>query len=222
VIKSNANQRYTTTAETAARFMGLCEKAGVPCQQYAHRSDLGCGSTIGPMVAAQLGIASVDVGSPLWAMHSARESAGTLDHGYMIAALTAGFRSRVRLPPLQGEDHQERSPLQGEGHQERSLPFKGEVGVGMGSTSTAQDRQIIPLHPIPLPTSPLKGEEQIHPPPNLPLEGGGANPPPPNLLLEGGGENSSPSHPRLWALAHGTRRVRGDIIGQSLPLRSPS
>jgi len=93
VIKSNANQRYTTTAETAARFMGLCEKAGVPCQQYAHRSDLGCGSTIGPMVAAQLGIASVDVGSPLWAMHSARESAGTLDHGYMIAALTAAFAS---------------------------------------------------------------------------------------------------------------------------------
>jgi aspartyl aminopeptidase len=93
VIKSNANQRYTTNAETAARFMALCEQAGVPCQQYAHRSDLGCGSTIGPMVAAQLGIASVDVGSPLWAMHSLRESAGTHDHAYMIAALTAAFGS---------------------------------------------------------------------------------------------------------------------------------
>ena len=43
-----------------------------PCQQYAHRSDLGCGSTIGPIVASQLGVASVDVGSPMWAMHSAR------------------------------------------------------------------------------------------------------------------------------------------------------
>ena len=93
VIKSNANQRYSTTAETAARFMTLCERAGVPCQQYAHRTDLGCGSTIGPIVAAQLGIPSVDVGSPMWAMHSIRESAGVLDHGYMIAAMTQAFAS---------------------------------------------------------------------------------------------------------------------------------
>ena len=93
VIKTNSNQRYTTNAETAARFMGFCEKAGVPYQQYAHRSDLGCGSTIGPIVAAQLGVASVDVGSPMWAMHSVRESAGVQDHAYMIAALGAGFGS---------------------------------------------------------------------------------------------------------------------------------
>jgi aspartyl aminopeptidase len=91
VIKSNANQRYSTSAETAARFMAICEKAGVPCQQYAHRTDLGCGSTIGPIVASRLGIPSVDVGSPMWAMHSIRESAGVLDHGYMIAALTSAY-----------------------------------------------------------------------------------------------------------------------------------
>jgi aspartyl aminopeptidase len=91
VIKSNANQRYATSADSAARFMGFCAMAGVPCQQYAHRTDLGCGSTIGPIVAARLGIASVDVGSPMWAMHSIRESAGVLDHSYMIAALTAAF-----------------------------------------------------------------------------------------------------------------------------------
>lgn len=93
VIKTNSNQRYTTNAETAARFMEYCEKAKVPYQQYAHRSDLGCGSTIGPMVAAQLGVPSVDVGSPMWAMHSARESAGVKDHAYMIAALSAAFSS---------------------------------------------------------------------------------------------------------------------------------
>jgi aspartyl aminopeptidase len=93
VIKTNSNQRYATNAETAARFMGFCEQAGVPYQQYAHRSDLGCGSTIGPVVAAQLGIASVDVGSPMWAMHSARESAGAHDQAYMIAALAAAFGS---------------------------------------------------------------------------------------------------------------------------------
>jgi len=93
VIKTNANQRYTTNAETAARFISFCEKAGVPYQQYAHRTDIGCGSTIGPIVASQLGVASVDVGSPMWAMHSARESAGVHDHAYMIAALLAAFDS---------------------------------------------------------------------------------------------------------------------------------
>jgi len=91
VIKSNANQRYSTGADTAARFMLLCEKAGVPCQQYAHRTDLGCGSTIGPIVSARLGMPSIDVGSPMWAMHSIRESAGVLDHSYMTAVLTAAF-----------------------------------------------------------------------------------------------------------------------------------
>lgn len=93
VIKTNANQRYSTGADTAARFITLCEQAGVPVQQYAHRTDLGCGSTIGPIVAARLGMASIDIGSPMWAMHSLRESAGVLDHGYMIAALTAAFAS---------------------------------------------------------------------------------------------------------------------------------
>jgi aspartyl aminopeptidase len=93
VIKTHVGQRYATQAVTAARFMGFCEAAGVPFQQYSHRSDIGCGSTIGPIVAARLGIASVDVGSPMWAMHSARESAGALDPALMIAALGAGFAS---------------------------------------------------------------------------------------------------------------------------------
>lgn len=93
VIKANANQRYSTNADTAARFIRLCERAGVPYQQYAHRTDLGCGSTIGPILAAQLGMASVDVGNPMWAMHSIRESAGVLDHGYMTAVLSQHFQS---------------------------------------------------------------------------------------------------------------------------------
>ncbi|MDI1299063.1 M18 family aminopeptidase [Methylotenera sp.] len=93
VIKTNANQRYSTNADTAARFIQLCKRAEVPYQQYAHRTDLGCGSTIGPILAAQLGVASVDVGNPMWAMHSIRESAGVLDHSYMIAVLKALFNS---------------------------------------------------------------------------------------------------------------------------------
>ncbi|MEW5904975.1 MAG: M18 family aminopeptidase [Pseudomonadota bacterium] len=93
VIKTNANQRYSTNADTAARFITLCEGAGVPCQNYTHRTDLGCGSTIGPIVAASLGIASVDVGSPMWAMHSLRESAGVQDVAYMIRVMKAAFGS---------------------------------------------------------------------------------------------------------------------------------
>ncbi len=91
VIKTNANQRYATNAESAARFIRLCEHAGVPYQEYAHRTDLGCGSTIGPIVASRLGVASVDVGSPMWAMHSLRESTGVLDHAYMIKVLTTYY-----------------------------------------------------------------------------------------------------------------------------------
>ena len=94
VIKTNANQRYATNATSAARFIRLCEQAGVPYQQYAHRTDLGCGSTIGPIVASRLGIASVDVGSPMWAMHSIRESAGVLDHAYMIKVLTSYYSEK--------------------------------------------------------------------------------------------------------------------------------
>ncbi len=93
VIKTNANQRYSTNADTAARFIQLCEQAQVPYQQYAHRTDLGCGSTIGPILASQLGVASVDVGNPMWAMHSIRESAGVLDHGYMIKVLSQHYSS---------------------------------------------------------------------------------------------------------------------------------
>ena len=93
VIKVNANQRYTTTANTAARFIQLCKKARVPYQEYTHRTDLGCGSTIGPMVAAQLGMPTVDVGNPMWAMHSIRESAGVVDHSYMIDVLKQHFIS---------------------------------------------------------------------------------------------------------------------------------
>ena len=87
VIKINANHRYSTDCLSEARFIGYCKQANVPYQKYAHRGDLPCGSTIGPITASKLGIRSVDVGNPMWAMHSIRESAGVLDHHYMILAL---------------------------------------------------------------------------------------------------------------------------------------
>ncbi|WP_139558771.1 M18 family aminopeptidase [Methylotetracoccus oryzae] len=91
VIKSNVNQRYATDGVGAARFAHLCERAGVPYQMYCHRSDLACGSTIGPMTAARLGLDVIDVGNPMWAMHSIRESAGVLDHAYLLRVLHEFF-----------------------------------------------------------------------------------------------------------------------------------
>mgnify|MGYP001551757257 FL=1 len=90
-IKINANQRYTSNAITEAFFIRLCEAAGVPYQKYVHRTNLPCGSTIGPMVAAQLGIKSVDIGNAMWSMHSIRESAGVIDHNYLISVLEQYF-----------------------------------------------------------------------------------------------------------------------------------
>jgi len=91
VIKVNTNHRYSTESVSQAMFVDWCEQAGVPYQKYSHRNDLACGSTIGPITSAKLGIRSVDVGNPLWAMHSIRESAGVLDHGYMIRAMKRFF-----------------------------------------------------------------------------------------------------------------------------------
>ncbi len=92
VIKVNANRRYASDSVSEAMFAGWCERAGVPYQKYSHRSDLPCGSTIGPITSAKLGLRTVDVGNPMWAMHSIRESAGVLDHGYMIDAFKCFFQ----------------------------------------------------------------------------------------------------------------------------------
>jgi len=93
VIKSNANQRYATEGLSSAWFEMLCKKAGVPVQKFVVRSDLGCGSTIGPITAANLGIRTVDVGNPMLSMHSIREMSGTKDHEYMIRVFKEFFRS---------------------------------------------------------------------------------------------------------------------------------
>jgi aspartyl aminopeptidase len=91
VIKVNANHRYSSESVTEAMFAGWCEQAAVPYQKYSHRSDLPCGSTIGPITSAKLGIRTVDVGNPMWAMHSIRESAGVFDHDYMIRVMKRFF-----------------------------------------------------------------------------------------------------------------------------------
>lgn len=89
VLKVNAHQSYATDATTAAWFTGRCREAGVPVQHFVSRSDLPSGSTIGPLTATRTGIATVDVGAPMLAMHSCRELASAADVPLMVAALGA-------------------------------------------------------------------------------------------------------------------------------------
>ena len=89
VLKVNSNLRYASDADSAATLVLACEQAGVPLQRYAHRSDLPCGSTIGPITAAAMGIPTVDVGAPQLAMHSCRELCGADDPPRYAAAMAA-------------------------------------------------------------------------------------------------------------------------------------
>ncbi|MDH3520933.1 MAG: M18 family aminopeptidase [Myxococcales bacterium] len=91
VIKRNANQRYASDARSAGLFRDLCRRAGFEPQHFVSRNDLPCGSTIGPISAARVGLATVDVGSPLLSMHSCREMAGAADVGPMIDVLRLFF-----------------------------------------------------------------------------------------------------------------------------------
>ncbi len=92
VIKVNANQRYATTSETSAFFRMLCEAAEVPVQSFVARTDMGCGSTIGPVVASEVGVKTIDVGCPTFAMHSIRELAGVQDGWNLYRASVEFFR----------------------------------------------------------------------------------------------------------------------------------
>ncbi len=89
VIKINANQRYASDATTVAQFQLACDAVNVPTQRYIHRTDMACGSTIGPITAAGLAIPTVDVGVAQLSMHSAREVTGVVDPVRMVAALGA-------------------------------------------------------------------------------------------------------------------------------------
>ena len=93
VLKVNAQRRYATEALTGGYFREFCRQAGVEMQTYSHRNDLPCGSTVGPALAARLGIPMVDVGNPMLSMHSIREMAGTLDHAPMIKVLKTSFQA---------------------------------------------------------------------------------------------------------------------------------
>lgn len=91
VIKINANQKYITDSDSAAVFETICKLAQVPCQTFVNHSDIAGGSTLGNILLSQLEIRGVDIGNPMWAMHSVRETGGVLDHNYVIKALTTFY-----------------------------------------------------------------------------------------------------------------------------------
>ncbi|MEX0619285.1 MAG: M18 family aminopeptidase [Pseudohongiellaceae bacterium] len=91
VIKINANQRYASNDRTTAGFKALCGETGIAFQEFVMRSDMACGSTIGPITAGTLGIDTVDIGVPTFAMHSIRELAGSEDAANLASVVTAWF-----------------------------------------------------------------------------------------------------------------------------------
>jgi aspartyl aminopeptidase len=93
VVKINVNQAYATDGESWASFEHWAREADVTTQRFVVRSDLACGSTIGPITAAELGIRTVDAGNPMLSMHSCREVAAAADVPKMIDVMKRFFRS---------------------------------------------------------------------------------------------------------------------------------
>ncbi len=88
VIKINANCKYMTDADSAAVYRSICEEAGVNVQYFVNHSDVAGGSTLGNILTSQIPLRGIDMGAPLWAMHSVRETAAAYDHTATIASFS--------------------------------------------------------------------------------------------------------------------------------------
>lgn len=97
-VKTGVQGNYAIGPAVEAWFLKLCDEATVPLQRFRYRCDHGRGSSIGPMATAGLGIAGIDVGAPMLAMHSVRELAGAADIDHSILAFAAFFAARDPLP----------------------------------------------------------------------------------------------------------------------------
>lgn len=97
VIKSHAGQKYTSDAVSTALFRGICEKAGVPVQYFANRSDETGGSTLGNISSGKVSLNAVDIGLPQLAMHAAYETAGVRDTQYLAEAMETFFRLGLQI-----------------------------------------------------------------------------------------------------------------------------
>ena len=100
-LKTHVGQNYATDGLTAGFWSALCRQVGVEPQHFVSRSDMPCGSTIGPISAARVGIRAVDVGNPMLSMHSCRELAGSADVQPMIDVLRQFFVHESDEEPTQ-------------------------------------------------------------------------------------------------------------------------
>lgn len=95
VLKFAANQKYTTDAVSAAVFRQICQRADVPVQTFANRSDKLGGGTLGNVLTRSVSLSAVDIGLAQLAMHSSYETAGTRDAAYMVAAMKQFYESAL-------------------------------------------------------------------------------------------------------------------------------
>jgi aspartyl aminopeptidase len=97
VVKINANQRYATDVISSSALKVLAAKAEVPLQEFIVRNDSLCGSTIGPIIASQAGIKTIDIGAPMLSMHSIRESCGVVDLLYCRHLFNTFFQDGAKV-----------------------------------------------------------------------------------------------------------------------------
>ncbi len=102
VIKVNANQSYASNSETSALFRHWAELAEVAVQTFVTRTDMGCGSTIGPITAAEVGVPTIDIGVPTFGMHSIRELSGVEDAQNLYRVLMEFFKHSTSLADATG------------------------------------------------------------------------------------------------------------------------
>ncbi len=94
VIKYNAGQKYLSDAVGASVFMQACKRAGVQCQTFVNHSDVAGGSTLGNILSESFPVKGVDMGNPIWGMHSVRETASMEDHENCIKVFTEFYKTR--------------------------------------------------------------------------------------------------------------------------------
>ncbi|KAK8117291.1 Aspartyl aminopeptidase [Apiospora kogelbergensis] len=99
VVKINANQRYATNSPGLVLLQETAKRAGVPLQLFVVRNDSPCGSTIGPMLSAKMGVRTLDLGNPQLSMHSIRETGGTYDVDHAIKLFEAFLSHYSELEP---------------------------------------------------------------------------------------------------------------------------
>ena len=104
VIKYNANQQYTTDSVSAAIFKKILNDADVPYQEFANRSDIPGGSTLGNLLNQQISLNTIDIGAAQLAMHSAYETAGSKDTSYLIDGLKAFYKAN--LTPVSDSEYE--------------------------------------------------------------------------------------------------------------------